>query len=362
MPEKDSENISRRGFVKGVTAGAVTIAAVSNAASRAQPADAQPEKKGDGKIRLAAVSWNFRAIAAGPPWTEPIDILADLGFEGVEPICAQPEQLDAVLAEPHYSNLMRQLERRKMALPQFVLFQSAVAELGDLDSEKRKRALDVFARGCQVAAKVGAPIVNIVAPWPTAYRKQGYDYLPRYYSTGTTMPGPKFWFDVPAGFEWDRAWSGFVEAMKAATQAAAAEGVRFSLENHTHTFVQGPDAFLSLWREVRDPALGMNIDIGWIQSQREYPVVAIHKVREHLMHLHLRDIDGFAFRFVPPGAGCMDFAGVVLALRRIGYSGFLSFEQDGVPDQRYALRRGREILEELLAMSPSELEKAQQQS
>jgi sugar phosphate isomerase/epimerase len=360
--------ISRRGFMKGVGAGVGAAAvAAANAGAQAAGTGAAPASaaggdgagKSDGKIRLGAVSWNFRSISAGPPWTEAIDIIGDLGFEGVEVICAAPDQLDATLAEPHFSDLRRQLERRKMVIPQFVLFQSLVGDLGSPDADKRKRTLDLFAKGCAVAAKLGAPMINIVAPWPAVYRKEGYGYLPRYYSTDTTMPGPKFRFDVPRGFDWNKAWAEFVDTVKQATAAAKAAGVRFSLENHTHTFVQNADLFVTLWKEVADPALGMNVDIGWIQSQREYPVVALYKAGRQLFNVHLRDIDGFGYRFVPPGCGAMDFPGVVLALRALNFSGFLSFEQDGVPDQRYALRRGREILDGLLAMSDAELENAQ---
>jgi sugar phosphate isomerase/epimerase len=348
--EKQTDGVSRRDFLKTAGAGTLAVAAAGSTASPrpASAAAGRPVLAG-GTIKLGSVSWNFRGINAGPPWTDPIDIHADLGFEGTEVICARPEQLDATLAEPHYSNLMRQLERRKMAISQFVLFQPLVADLGSPDAEKRKLTIDIFAKACRVADKVNAPMINIVAPWPTVYHKEGYGYLPRYYSTGTTMPGPKFAFDVPRDFDWAQAWSEFVATMKETTAAAKAAGLLFSLENHTHTFVQGPDAFLQLWNEVRDPTLGMNLDIGWLQLQREYPVVGIYKVRDHLMNLHLRDIDGFAYRFVAPGAGCMDFEGVIRTLRAIGFTGFLTFEQDGVPDMKQALSRGREIIQELLA-------------
>jgi sugar phosphate isomerase/epimerase len=45
----------------------------------------------------------------------------------------------------------------------------------------------------------------------------------------------------------------------------------------------------------------------------------------------------------------MDFPGVVKALKDIGYSGYLTFEQDGVPDMRGVLARGRDMLRKLIA-------------
>jgi len=350
MKKDRNEGLTRRGFLKGVGAGTLAAATAASAAPSGKKAKSQ--KSADlskDALRLGSVSWNFRSIAAGPPWTEAIDTIADLGFRGVELIVAQPDQLDATLAEPHFSGLLRQLGQHKMVVSQFVLFQTVSGDLGSPDAEKRKAALAVFEKGCQVAAKLGAPMINMVAPWPTVFRKKGQDYLPRYFSTETTMPGPKFQYDVPRNLDWQKTWSDFVAVMKEATGIAKAAGLLFSLENHTHTLAPGPDAFLRLWDEVRDPTLGFALDIGWLQLQREYPVVAIYKTRGRLMNVHLRDIDGLAYRFVPPGSGCMDFEGVVRALRDIGYTGFMSFEQDGVPDMRYALSRGKQILEEILA-------------
>jgi len=349
MADMRTEGLSRRSFLKGMGVSAVAAAAVGAAKPSDRPARRKkpPVPSKDG-IRLGSVSWNFRGITAGPPWTEAIEAIGDLGFTGVELIVAKPEHLDSTVAEPHFSSLLRQLDSYKMLVSQFVLFQPLMADLGNPDPEKRKRTLAVFEKACQVAAKLGAPIINMVAPWPTVFSKKGSDYLPRYYSTDTTMPD-KFSFNVPKGFDWQKTWNDLVAVIKEAAAMAKGAGVLFSLEHHTHTLVPGPDAFLHLWDEVRDPTLGFNLDIGWDQLQREYPVVAIYKSRGHLMNVHLRDIDGFGYRFVPPGSGCMDFEGVVAALRDIGFSGFLTFEQDSVPDMKYALRHGKEILEQLLA-------------
>ena len=349
MENKHQAEVSRRAFLKSAATGALAAAAAASSGSTAGASAAKktPPRSKD-KIRLGSVAWNFGRIGDDPPWTASIDAVGELGFEGIELIVAKAEQLDAVLTEPTLSNVLRQLGKYKMVVPQFVLYQSALADLASPDAEKRKRMLGVFEKGCQVAAKLGAPMINMVAPWPTVYRKQGQSYLPRYFQEKNS-PREKFRFEVPRNFDWPKAWAEFVATMKEATAIARAAGLKFSLENHTHTFTPRADAFLRLWDEVRDDALGFNVDIGWIQLEREYPVVTIFKARGHVLNVHLRDIDAAGLRFVAPGDGCMDFEGVVAALRDIGFAGFMSFEQDGVSDMKAALRRGKEILEEVLA-------------
>jgi len=57
--------------------------------------------------------------------------------------------------------------------------------------------------------------------------------------------------------------------------------------------------------------------------------VAIHKLNKHLMNLHVRDIDPTMREFVAIGQGVMDFKAIADAVKAIGFTGFLSLEQDG---------------------------------
>jgi len=349
MENNHAAELSRRTLLKGAVTGALAAAVSASGVSPAETTDSpKPAARSKDKIRLGSVAWNFGPIGDDPPWTALIDAVGELGFEGIELIVAKASQLDAALSEPTLSNVLRQLGKYKMVVPQFVLYQSALADLASPDAEKRKRMLGVFEKGCQVAVKLGAPMINMVAPWPTVYSKKGQSYLPRYFQEKNS-PKEKFRFEVPRNFDWPKAWAEFTATMKEATAIAKTAGLKFSLENHTHTFTPRADAFLRLWDAVRDDALGFNVDIGWIQLEREYPVVTIYKARGHVLNVHLRDIDTPGLRFVAPGDGCMDFEGVVAALRDIGFSGFLTFEQDGVPDMKAALRRGKEILDGILA-------------
>jgi sugar phosphate isomerase/epimerase len=52
------------------------------------------------------------------------------------------------------------------------------------------------------------------------------------------------------------------------------------------------------------------------------------------MNLHMRDIDGLMRKFPPIGDGVMDFQAIVEALKRTGFVGFASLEQDSHPGDR----------------------------
>jgi sugar phosphate isomerase/epimerase len=135
--------------------------------------------------------------------------------------------------------------------------------------------------------------------------------------------------------------------MKACVEQAKAHGLRFSIENHTHTMIPVIDSFLRLWDIIPDPALGCNLDCGWAMNQREYPPVTIHKLSQHLMNLHMRDIDGRMREYVAVGTGVMDFKAIAEGVKAVGFEGFLSLEQDGFGgDMKDACRRYVSMMKE----------------
>jgi sugar phosphate isomerase/epimerase len=142
-----------------------------------------------------------------------------------------------------------------------------------------------------------------------------------------------------------------VETTKACLARAKAHGLKFSIEQHTHCLVPDAASFLRLWDQIRDADLGYNIDAGWTLLQREYPPVAIHKVGRHLMNVHMRDIDAQMRLFPPFGKGVMDVQAIVATLKRIGFNGYASIEQDshpGDPDMKETCREYLRIMREYL--------------
>ncbi len=303
---------------------------------------------GKRRIRVGSVSWNFHSLAPGAQPEEAIDVIGSLGFEGVELIANSRRDIDEYWTDATIDRIKKQLERNRLEVNQFPFFQPVVEGLTSRDREQRERSLEYFEKGCRIARKLGAPMVNIVAPWARELTASA-EYLPRYFM-GDPKPGEKFHIDIAPDFDGEKLWSLFVETMKACVERAKVFGLKFSVENHSHTMLPVTDSFLRLWDAVRDPALGFNLDCGWAMNQREYPPVAIHKANQHLMNLHLRDIDGRMREYVAVGEGVMDFKAIVEAVKAVGFSGFVSLEQDGVKgDMKETCRRYVHMMKEYLS-------------
>lgn len=300
--------MNRREFVSGVALGGSLVAAPN------------------GRPKIGSVSWNFHSLAPGANPEEAIDIIGSLGFDGVELIANSRRDVDQYWTDSTIDRIRKKLDRNRLRVPQFPMFQPVVEGLTSRNQDERNRSLDYFESGCRIGKKLGAPMVNIVAPWARELSVSS-EYLPRYF-LGNPKPSEKFHIDIAPSYDADALWQGFTGTIAACLERAKAHGMRFSIENHTHTMIPVIDSFLRLWDSIHDPALGCNLDCGWAMNQREYSPLAIRKLNRRLMNLHVRDIDATMREYVSIGDGVMDFTAIADAVKSIGFEGFVTLEQD----------------------------------
>lgn len=307
----------------------------------------QPVKS---RPRISAGSFNFHTFGASQNPEPAIDIIGQMGFEGIELILLTREDISGYWTNQTIGRIRKQLDKYKLDVAQFIMFQPVVEGLTSLDRGVRNQNLDFFEAGCKIGKQLGAPLVNIVAPWPRELSAEGRPYLPRYYDIPEPKPKEKFHIDIAQPFDWDALWANYIEATKECLARVKAQGMKLTIEHHTHTMIPGVDAFLRFWDAIRDPALGYNLDTGWTLAHRDYPPEAIFKVRRQLMNLHVRDIDGFMRKFVHIGEGVMDFRAICTALKQVGFTGFITLEQDKHPgDMKATAQRYLSMMKEYLA-------------
>ncbi len=329
-----------------------SAAALATAAVAATAAEAAPVPAAKGRPKFGCCAWCFHSFAPGADPAESIEIMGEIGFEGTDLIVNAPEDLSGFWTDAKIDDLKRRLEKNKIAVAQFVLFQPVVEDLTSRDKDARARALDHFSAGCKIGKKLGAPLVNIVAPWPRELSRPGGGYLPRHYDLPDAKKGDVFRIEIAPGFDWAALWADYVSTTKACLERAKAHDLKLTIEHHTHTMIPDAVSFLRLWEACgSDPALGYNLDTGWTLSQREYPPVAIHKTKKQLMNLHVRDIDGLMRSFVHVGEGVMPFRDICETLRAVGYTGYVSLEQDKhAGDMKETCRRYLALMKEYLAV------------
>lgn len=167
----------------------------------------------------------------------------------------------------------------------------------------------------------------------------------------------------------DRAWARAVDLLAEAVAIACDHGLQRTFHPHLGTFVE------STWeveRLLATTPLGVTLDTGHALLAGTDPVEAAERWADRIDHVHVKDVrlaplqearqagpaslrDWWADANVPLGRGDVDLPGVVDALRRTGYAGWLVVEQDAAPhggpqlgqfaaDQEHNLRVLRELL------------------
>lgn len=90
-----------------------------------------------------------------------------------------------------------------------------------------------------------------------------------------------------------------------------------------------PDVVLERIGHGRYPNIGSAFDTGW-WGTRDYPLMdAYEKLRPHIRLVHIKNVQApGAHVSTPWDDGCLDLKPFVQALRRNGYSGYISLEYE----------------------------------
>jgi sugar phosphate isomerase/epimerase len=156
----------------------------------------------------------------------------------------------------------------------------------------------------------------------------------------TTEPGGP----VEKGASWSAALKLFVEMIKPVAEHAEKEGVLLLVEPEPGLLIESADQFEEFMKHIDSPAIGLNFDIGHHYCVKDDPASTIERLAKYVRHVHLEDIAATrVHHHLIPGEGAIDFAGVLRAIRKIGYQGWVTIElYPYVDDPDHAARTARE--------------------
>lgn len=286
-------------------------------------------------MKVGCAAWTWTEPAHNPPYEGAIRSIGELGFDGMELILRDFEDIHGYWTPEKRKEIKRMLDYYGLEVSQFAMFQNVMDGLASLDKERIERSVDAFKAGCEISADLGCGIVNFVSPWPDVITAPN-SYLPEYYYINVPGVDPriralqtfqrKLKYNFPKPFDWERYWESHVDAVRRVTQTAKSYGFRLAIENHANTMTPHTDSVIRLCEEVGEDNIGANLDTVWAYLQREYLPWSVHKYGKRLYHVHMRDGDGLAAYNLPVGYGNTDWEEVVKALKDIGYDGYLSLE------------------------------------
>ncbi len=138
----------------------------------------------------------------------------------------------------------------------------------------------------------------------------------------TTEPGGPV-----AGRPWSACLKLFIEMLKPVVEHAEKEGIPLLVEPEPDLLIETADQYLEFASKIQSPMLGLNFDIGHFYCVKDEPAPAVHKLKDHIRHVHLEDIAATrVHHHLVPGEGVIDFASTLKALSDVKYDGWVTIE------------------------------------
>jgi len=244
-----------------------------------------------------------------------LDLLADLGFEGVA-ITPDVGQLDPLHLD---RRLVREVRARANALglglaietgARFVLDprRKHFPSLLEDDARDRARRLDFLVRCVDLAQELEASIVSIWAG---------------------RAPGDVIGDARGAPDAHDALYERLSAELCKLLEYASGSGVQIAFEPEPGMFIERPAGYLRLVDVLAQAGdrLGLCLDVGHLLVTKDLPVGRI--VRDYaprLVHVHLDDIAGGVHEHCMFGSGDLDLEETLSALLEVGYDGMAAVE------------------------------------
>ncbi len=241
-------------------------------------------------------------------FAEAVSRLATIGYTGVEIMADVPHAWPAGILPEQVRQIRQALDSHGLAISNINAFMmNAIADARqpywhpswiEADRHYRQVRVDHTRRALSLARDLGAPSIS-------------------------TEPGGP----LEPGASWSEALALFVETLKPVVEHAEKCQVALLIEPEPGLLLETADQFEEFASHFTSPAVGLNFDLGHFYCAGDDPVEALHRLKSHIQHIHLEDIaSDRVHSHLIPGDGSIDLSGVLQAIRRIDYSGWVTIE------------------------------------
>lgn len=261
-----------------------------------------------------------KALPALSGWPEKLDAAAAAGYEFIE--IAVDDDINR-LNRLDWNSDQRALLREASAnsgvrLQTIVLSVHRRFPLGSGTPATRKRALDILKKAVDLAADVGARIIQ-VAGYYVFYEKHDAGSRGR-----------------------------FIEGLQRGLERASQAGAMLGIETMDGEDITSVERAMEIVSEVNSPWLQVYPDVGNLAANGLDVAAELRLGAGHLVGIHLKDTRPGEYRRVPFGEGIVPFKDVFQTLTDIGYDGGYLVEMwnDDAPDAMNITANARGWLED----------------
>ena len=258
--------------------------------------------------------WHFKPDKY--PIEKVIEHAAAVGFEGVEILHRQMAD-----ETPAYVNgLKKAAFRSGLALPMLSIHQDFVHP----DPAERQKHVDHTKHCLELAAQLGTPCVRLNSGrWKTI---ESFDDLMKVRGDEPPLPG----HTQDEAFDW------CIRSIEACLPTAEKLGVMLALENHWGLTTR-PENLLRIYRAVRSPWLGINLDTGNFPGE---PYAGLEQLAKDAVIVQAKTYYGGGEWYTLD----LDYPRIAGILGKAGFQGWVSLEMEGKEDAATAVPKSYTVL------------------
>jgi len=253
---------------------------------------------------------------------ETVEVLADIGYEGVELLLGASHLHPADTDEDDVAAVENALDDAGLEISNCNAFMVTAEDFQhpsyvETDPGYRQQRLDYTRECLRLADAFGADSISV-------------------------QPGGP----IPEGKSREWAMETFAEGMRSIAQTAEDLDVDLLIEPEPDLLIETTDQYLDIDGRIDSGAVGCNFDAGHLFCVGEDPAEAVGRLADHTPHYHLEDIPADrTHEHTQLGDGAMDIDGFLEAVEATGYEGFVTVEL--YPYQETAEETAREACEYL---------------
>ncbi|MGM0216101.1 sugar phosphate isomerase/epimerase family protein [Enterococcus sp. AZ109] len=262
-----------------------------------------------------------------PPWTRVLKEAGEAGYRAIElgPYGYLPIDVDQVSKE---------LDKNNLAIVAGTIFDDLVSE--DNYQNVLKQTVEI----CELITQLPELKVHEGQHFPTPYMTvMDWGHDERDYAAGHSDRAPRL-----SAEQWDQ----MMAHIKGICQKAKEYGVRAVIHPHAGGYIEFADEIEAIVRDVPYELAGLCLDTGHLYYSGMDPSEWLKKYADRLDYVHFKDVDEKVYQQVlqekirffeacgkgamcPIGAGSLNYPEIKDTLEEIGYSGYITIEQERDP-------------------------------
>ena len=265
-----------------------------------------------------------------------IDEIANLGFSHMELEGVGEGNMREVYKHRH--DIKRKLEERGIRIMNFC---PILPELVSMDKGERRKGFELYKLGLELANYFGAGLIQIDSFTPPLRFKGKNPYRE------SIDYGLELKVEIDPNFKWVEQWKVLVDTFYNTAEMAKEAGLKLCVEPRVGEMISNTDSALRLLDHVKSDNLGVVLDTGHLNAQKEILPLSVEKLGDRIFYLHVSDNDGKTNEHLGLGRGNIDWEGVFSALKKHGFDGYVGLDIGKIPNLDEEIIRSKEFLIDL---------------